>query len=316
MKLGYNTNGFAHHRIEDALSIIAEIGYECVALTIDHDTLDPPDRSGVSRCVARLRPIIQRTGLSVTIETGARFILDPRRKHWPAMISVDPSDRCRRIEYLKAAIDLAAELGADCVSLWSGAPEPRALARANAPVKGVAPNATAPPHRAPASRDHRVLDDDARCTVLLDRLCDSLHAVLDHAAPRNVRLAFEPEPGMFIDTMARFTQLVDRIDHPLLGLTLDVGHLHCQGDGDIRDHLARHGDKLFNIHIEDMCRGVHEHLMFGEGEIEFPDVLTALQAAAYTGPVHVELSRHSASAVDTARAAYQFLKQTATKGDG
>ena len=277
MKLGYNTNGFAHHRIEDALTIIAEIGYESVALTLDHDTLDPPDRSAVGRCVQRLRPIIERTGLSVTIETGARFILDPRRKHWPTLISTNSDDRERRIEYLRAAIDVAAELGAQCVSLWSG---------------------TADPNR----------DRKGAASATFHQLYESLQMVIDHSERRNMRLGFEPEPGMFIDTMARFTQLVNRLDHPLLGLTLDVGHLHCLSDGHIREHLVQHGKRLFNVHIEDMRRNVHEHLMFGEGEIDFPHVLTALQEANYTGPLHVELSRHSSNAVETARAAYQFLQ--------
>ena len=32
-----------------------------------------------------------------------------------------------------------------------------------------------------------------------------------------------------------------------------------------------------NIHIEDMIQGVHEHLMFGQGTIEFGPVFALLQ---------------------------------------
>lgn len=41
MHLGYNTNGLACHRWDDALSLLADSGYESVAITLDHDCLDP-----------------------------------------------------------------------------------------------------------------------------------------------------------------------------------------------------------------------------------------------------------------------------------
>ena len=62
-----------------------------------------------------------------------------------------------------------------------------------------------------------------------------------------------------------------------------------------------------NVQIEDMRRGVHEHLTFGEGEIAFAPVLAALREMDYRGGVHVELSRHSHDAVETARKALAFL---------
>jgi sugar phosphate isomerase/epimerase len=56
-----------------------------------------------------------------------------------------------------------------------------------------------------------------------------------------------------------------------------------------------------------MRAGVHDHLMFGDGEVDFDDVFTGLRAANYAGGVYVELSRHSYDAVNTARKAKAFL---------
>ena len=81
---------------------------------------------------------------------------------------------------------------------------------------------------------------------------------------------------MFIDTLKSYRRLLQWIDSPHLKLTLDVGHLWCQGELPIADYIARWGERIVNVHIEDMRAGVHEHLMFGEGEMQFPPILAAL----------------------------------------
>ena len=276
MRLGYNTNGFADHRLEDAIAILAEIGYQSVAVTLESNLLDPPDPRGVACAVERIKPILDRTGLSVTLETGSRFILDPRRKHQPTLLSGAEDDRRTRLEFLKAAVDVAAEVGAESVSMWSGTP-----------------------------------DDHANDGELFARLTIGLTELLDHATPHGVRLSFEPEPGMFIDTMTKFAELHHEMAHPQFGLTLDVGHIHCLGDGSIDGHIRQWRDKLWNVHIEDMRRGVHEHLMFGEGEMDFAPIFQALREIDYPGPVHVELPRHSHNAVEVARRSFEFLRRFA-----
>ena len=41
MRLGYNTNGLAHHRLSDAIRLLADEGYSSVALTMEVGALDP-----------------------------------------------------------------------------------------------------------------------------------------------------------------------------------------------------------------------------------------------------------------------------------
>lgn len=155
--------------------------------------------------------------------------------------------------------------------------------------------------------------DSAPPDVLLGRLVDGCRRLCEHAERKRVRLAFEPEPGMFIDTMPRFAELHERVGHPAFGLTLDIGHLHCLGETPIADHIHRWRDRLWNVHIEDMRAAVHDHLMFGDGEIDFAPVLAALREIGYEGGVHVELSRHSHNAVETARRALAFLRRVAER---
>jgi sugar phosphate isomerase/epimerase len=57
-----------------------------------------------------------------------------------------------------------------------------------------------------------------------------------------------------------------------------------------------------------MRAGVHEHLKFGEGEIDFPPVIAALAEIRYDGLLSVELSRHSHEGPQAARHAYNFLR--------
>lgn len=272
MFLGYNTNGLAHHDLFDAVELLADIGYRGVAITIDHNALPPGDPER-ERDIARLRQLLEKHGMRSVIETGARFLLDPQVKHEPTLLSESPR---RRIEFYKYAINCAAELGSDCVSIWSG----------------VLHDGT-PSHTGEGQ--------------VMDRLVAGLREVLDYAATRNVAIAFEPEPGMFIDTMAAYERLLAAIDAPNLRLTLDIGHLQCQGELPIADVIRRWAGRLANVHIEDMRRGVHEHLMFSCGEIDFAAILQALSEVGYTGGLYVELSRHSHEGPTAARKAFEFL---------
>ena len=273
MRLGYNTNGLAHHRLPDAINLLADEGYQSVAITLDAGALDPyQDPAILSHQVNQIRDLLDRRGMARVIETGARYLLNPRAKHDPTLMDPDPARRAIRSDFLARSIDLCKALGADCVSLWSG--------------------------RGP---------DGLECDPGLERLAQALLPVLNHAEAAGVVLAFEPEPGMFVDSLEQFGRLDDRIRHPLFQLTIDLGHVHCLQEGHIPSLLSRWRSRVVNVHIEDMIAGVHEHLMFGEGTMDLVAICGALRDVEYRHGCHVELSRHSHMAVEAVRAAMTFL---------
>jgi sugar phosphate isomerase/epimerase len=270
---GYNTNGFAHHRLEDAIDILAQLGCKSIALTLDVHHLDPLGGE-LERRADEIRSLLRELGLGSVIETGARFILDPWEKHSPTLLDRLDTSRSLRAWFLRKCIETAALVEADAVSFWSGkAPDPE--------------------------------PDE----VIFTRLVAECRALCEYSATRGVRIAFEPEPGMFIDTMEKYERLFHAVNRPNFGLTLDIGHLQCMGEVPMAPHIERWKDVLWNVHIEDMRTGVHDHLPFGEGEIDFPPVFDALKRIGYTGGLHVELSRHSHDAIEVASRSLEFLKK-------
>ncbi|BBH69794.1 xylose isomerase [Actinoplanes sp. OR16] len=271
MRLGYGTNGFGNHRLPEALTVIADLGYDGVALTLDTNHLDPFAPDVVSQTAAVARDL-RRLNLAVVIETGARYLLDPWHKHAPTFMHDDPAPR---IAYLRRAVDIGADLGAEAVSFWAG----------------IAP---------PGVRDP------------WDRLVRGCSEILGHAERKGVTLGFEPEPGMLVEDLAGWRRLhADLGGPPSFGLTLDIGHCRCLEPLPVPQSVREAGPYLVNVQIDDMRRGVHEHLEFGDGEIDFPPVLAALDATGYHGLVAVELPRHSHAAPAIAARSIDFLRKAA-----
>ena len=59
------------------------------------------------------------------------------------------------------------------------------------------------------------------------------------------------------------------------------------------DLVERWGASIRQVHLEDMKRGIHDHLVPGEGDVDFRNDLEALERAGFRGSVCFELSRSS-----------------------
>lgn len=276
LRFAYNTNGTSNHRLDDALDLIHDAGYQGVALTLDHHHFDPFAEEFEERA-GRLTRRLETLRLGLVVETGARFLLDPFNKHSPTLLCEEAEGRARRVCFLKAAIDLAAAAGAEAVSFWAG----------------VRPSTVS------VEQAHTFLRE-------------GLEQVLDYAGERNVPMALEPEPGMLVEKISEFHNL--QRDFPSLLLALDTGHCLATGECEPEDAIDLMSPSLGTVAIEDMRRGVHEHLFFGEGEMNLPAVIAALGEIDFQKLVCVELSRDSHRADTIVPKAIEYLRRIERRG--
>lgn len=253
--LGYGSNGFADHTLQDMLEVLEANGYGALALTLGHPHLDPFADDALDQAAA-LRGRLDKLGWRVVVETGSRYLLDPFTKHRPTL--VDPEAR-PRLRFLHRAIDIAAVLRADCVSLWSG-----------------------------------VLPSGVSAEAGWTMLCERMAGVVDYAEAAGVMLGFEPEPGMLVETVADALRLREELGNPAaLGITIDLGHCVAVEPGSVADTVRAAGKLLVNVQVDDMMPGVHEHLELGHGLLDLSAALDALAGIDYRGVAAIELPRHS-----------------------
>ena len=178
---------------------------------------------------------------------------------------VSPEDCRKRIEDNLRAVDEAAALGADCLVM----------------VVGGLPG---------ASRDIA----GARRMV-----AEGIAAILPHAAASGVPIAIEPLHPMYaadracVNTLDQALDICDALDHPNLGVAIDVYHVWW--DPNLSEAIARagRGKRIFAHHICDWLVPTTDLLldrgMMGDGIIDLKAFRREIEAAGYHGPQEVEI---------------------------
>lgn len=276
LRFAYNTNGMANHRLDDAIHLIKDAGYDGIALTLDVHHLDPFSDGWLTEA-DRVASLLDKLGIGSVVETGARFLLDATASHEPTLITADSAGRTRRIGFLKRAIDIAQVLKSEAMTFRAG-----------------------------------VLKDGVDREAARGWLVEGLEQVMAHAEERGVIAALAPGPGMVIETLDDFAAL----SVPSLQLALDTGHCHANGGCAPASAVGIFADRLGTVTIADRKRGDDLHLPFGEGDTDVPALLDALDAIGFSRLVSVALPRESHRADVVVPQALDFLRTCRRPGPG
>lgn len=133
------------------------------------------------------------------------------------------------------------------------------------------------------------------------------------AAERGVVIAVEPHVMFACRTPDDALWLRDQVDSPALGIALDISHFNVQGI-DMDEAVAKLGPHTVCSHVKDE-RGIYpdfDFLMPGEGEMDYPRYLRAMERAGFKGTVAVEVSifvqeRPGFDEAEAARASYAVV---------
>lgn len=131
---------------------------------------------------------------------------------------------------------------------------------------------------------------------------------LEVTAATAVRLAIEPEPANVVNSAPRARRLLDEIQDPRLGVTMDGANLATARTAqENRDIFARAfellGDRIVLAHAKDR-RADGTICPAGQGIVDYPVFVAGLKAAGYSGSLIV----HGIAEPD-ARATSDYLRK-------
>jgi len=123
------------------------------------------------------------------------------------------------------------------------------------------------------------------------------------AVPLGVQIAVEVIPNELsrAGSLVHFVEEdVDGLDGRPVGICLDFGHAHM--DGDLVDAIETVSEHFVSAHVHDNRGRADDHLVPFEGTIDWPAALTAIQKVGYEGPLVFEIAAHGSAKETLVRA--------------
>ncbi len=255
MKLALDPYMFRGTPLLELPGLVAELGYQWIELSPREDFLPFFNHARVNdTTVAAFRKELSAAGV------GIASVLPLYRWSGP-----DEDDRQAAVRYWKRAIRITADLGVDTMnSEFNGRPEQAARSES--------------------------------------QFWRSMEELLPVFESEGVKLVLEPHPDDFEEDGKAAVDLIRGINSPLVSFLYCAPHTFHMGN-DAKGIIEYAGDLLTNIHVADSFDHtgssglryivnppgstvrVHQHLDIGQGEVDFGELFSCLEAAGFDGTV-------------------------------
>ncbi len=272
-KLAFSTNAFTRHSLHDALRGIKDAGFPAVEILADmpHAYPGTVDPTELRRELDRLN--LQVSNVNANCTFGYWKDAPPEAYFEPSLISPNPKHRKDRLDLILKTLKFAQEIGAANISITSGR------------MLGGMP----PPE---ASK----------------QFAESIKLVLEAADRCKVNVGIECEPGLLLEYASELREWIDILNHPRFGANLDIGHSQVMGES-IPQVVKMLGNRIWNLHVEDIPGRKHYHMIPGEGTLDWLGLREALQSIDYDRYLTVELYTHTADPQSAAIKSFAFLSR-------
>jgi len=254
MKLGLSSLLFPNASIDDIVKFSAKLGAECVEIIYDAPHF-PPDYD--QRKLSGIKELLDAHGLRVSVH-GSFWDLNPASHHRELQKLT--------LKQVGRSIDACRALGGEIVVLHFG--------------------------RCPVPEAKDFLEGAKR------RYRRFLEQCLPYARERGVTLALENAGGQ----LATYPSTVEELKRLVLELegakvAFDIGHAHLAERRSgrkatglaIAEAIEGLREHLVHVHVHDNHGKDDDHLLPGDGDIDFKPVVEALRAINYGGLLIAEL---------------------------
>ena len=269
MKFAFSTNAYREYSLEESILSIKNAGYSALEIMCDTPHAYPPLKD---ERINKIKENLENNEMSISNLNG--FMLCAIQDfHHPSWIEDSSEFRNKRIEHTKNCIILADRLNAKTVSTEPGGP-----------IIGM-----------PKENDLTMFEN-------------GINELIPLLEKTEVKLLIEPEPKMLIENSDQFLEFMKRIDSKWVRLNFDIGHFYCVNE-DPAELILKLYRYIEHIHLEDISKErVHNHLIPGQGAINFKKIFSNVEKIGYDGFITIELYPYLKEPEKAANTALNYMK--------